>query len=698
MLSNLAGKPPAYYLIFAASGFAGLIYESIWARYLNLILGHAAYAQALVLAIFLLGLAVGSAACARISPRISRPLLGYVIIEVAVAIAALLFHDIFVAARGWLTGSILPSLESDTAADLAKWVLAAALIFPQSVLLGATFPLMSAGLARRWPGNTGMVISMLYFSNSFGAAIGVLASGLLFIPAFGLPGTSVVAALINLSAAGAVWLIGRGRSEVHPALTASRFGSQPGVAASWQTLVLGISLTTGLASFVYEIVWIRMLSLLLGSSSHSFEVMLSAFILGLALGGYAVRRIADRSGEPMQLLATVQLAMGTCALLSLFMFPIIYELLRIILSTIERDPAGYRIYVGLSMALAMLMMLPATFCAGMTLPLLTKRLMMLGGESAIGSVYAANTLGAICGVFLTLHILLPQLGIQGAMLVGGAIDLLVGVAILAFLGRKGNTALATGAAAVALLGAFSFGTINPRIAAAGVFRYQSELPSDVIFYKEGKTASISVTGYKLGTEHENRSIRTNGKPDAGIYYHDLSTTEQTISDEKTMTSLGLYPLLFNPDAKLALNIGFGAGFTSRTLLLSDSLVRLDNVEIEPVMVEGARLLGQRVAPVFSDQRTNFIFDDAKSVLSRARGKYDIIISEPSNPWVSGVAGLYTREFYADAAAALAEGGIFIQWYHTYESDPHLFASIIKALAQNFSDFRVFATNNGDILI
>ena len=696
MLSKLAGKPLTYYLIFAASGFAGLVYESIWARYLKLMLGHAAYAQALVLAIFLLGLAAGSAICARLSSRIRRPLLCYALIEAAVAVAALLFHDIFVAARTWLSASILPALESDAAAETAKWTLAALLILPQSVLLGATFPLMSAGLARRWPESTGMVVSMLYFTNSLGAAFGVLASGLLLVPAVGLPGTSIAAGGINMAVAAAVWLLVRDH-DGRPQPLAERKDAA-GVSVRLRTLVLSISLATGLASFVYELVWIRMLSLLLGSSSHSFEVMLAAFILGLALGGYAVRRAADRIGDTMRLLAWVQLVMGACALLSLFMFPLIHEMLRAILSAIERDAAGYRVYIGLSMALAMLMMLPATFCAGMTLPLLTKRLMQQGGEAAIGSVYAANTLGAIGGVFLTLHILLPQLGIQGAMLTGGFIDLAAGVAILLFLRQMPAAAAGAGLAAAALLLAFSFGGIDPRIAAAGVFRNQGELPQEVTFYREGKTASISVTSHNRGTDGEIRSIRTNGKTDAGIYYHDFPTDNRTTVDETTMVSSGLYPLLFNPDARLALNIGFGSGFTSRTLLLSDTLVRLDNVEIEPVMVAGARTLGERVAPVFSDERNRFIFDDAKAVLSRAAGRYDIIVSEPSNPWVSGTAGLFTREFYADVANALSDDGILIQWYHTYESGPHLLASTLNALATSFPHFRAFAANSVDIII
>src|SRR5258706_6423565 len=178
----------AFYLLFVASGFAGLIYESVWTHYLKLYLGHAAYAQSLVLMVFMGGMALGSALCARISTRIRNPLLVYAAIEAAIGLCALVFHELFVVATDWSYAVLLPALGVDWLALTAKLAVACALILPQSVLLGATFPLMSAGLARTTQ-SRGEAISMLYFSNSLGAAAGVLASGFVLISWVGLPGT-----------------------------------------------------------------------------------------------------------------------------------------------------------------------------------------------------------------------------------------------------------------------------------------------------------------------------------------------------------------------------------------------------------------------------------------------------------------------------------------------------------------------------
>ncbi|MFY9316323.1 MAG: hypothetical protein WAO95_12300, partial [Burkholderiales bacterium] len=192
----------AFYLLFVASGFAGLIYESVWTHYLKLYLGHAAYAQSLVLIVFMGGMALGSALCARVSTRIRNPLAAYAAAEAAIGACALVFHELFVAVTDWSYASLLPALGADGLALAAKLAIACALILPPSVLLGATFPLMSAGLVRAREDETrparGETIAMLYFSNSLGAAAGVLASGFALIAWAGLPGTLRSAGVINL--------------------------------------------------------------------------------------------------------------------------------------------------------------------------------------------------------------------------------------------------------------------------------------------------------------------------------------------------------------------------------------------------------------------------------------------------------------------------------------------------------------------
>src|SRR5471032_1284959 len=203
----------AFYLLFTASGFAGLIYESIWTHYLKLFLGHAAYAQSLVLIVFMGGLALGSALMGRWSTRIARPLIAYALVEGLVGLLALGFHEVFVATTGFAYASVLPSLDSDALALVVKLGLSTLLILPQSVLLGMTFPLMSSGLARAHPSAAGESVAMLYFTNSLGAAVGVLVSGFVLIAWAGLPGTLRFAGLINLALAAIVWRLAR---PLHP--------------------------------------------------------------------------------------------------------------------------------------------------------------------------------------------------------------------------------------------------------------------------------------------------------------------------------------------------------------------------------------------------------------------------------------------------------------------------------------------------
>ncbi|MCG6875130.1 MAG: fused MFS/spermidine synthase, partial [Betaproteobacteria bacterium] len=361
----------ALFVLFTISGFAGLIYESIWSHYLKLFLGHAAYAQTLVLALFMGGMAVGAWIASRRGVRWRNLLRGYAVVEAVIGVAALAFHGVFVAATDAAYATVLPALANPAAAALFKWSLAGALILPQSILLGMTFPLMSAGLLRRHPERPGEALALLYFTNSFGAAVGVLASGFLLIDKLGLPGTIQFAGLLNLGLAALVWVLARGPDRAPVAVPAA--AAQPGeptVPASLR-LMLAIAFLTGAASFIYEIGWIRMLSLVLGSATHSFELMLSAFILGLALGGLWVRGRIDRTAEPLRFLGAVQVAMGIAALATLPLYGATFDLMQLVIKGTAQTDSGYAIFLVSSHAIALVVMLPATFCAGMTLPLIT---------------------------------------------------------------------------------------------------------------------------------------------------------------------------------------------------------------------------------------------------------------------------------------------------------------------------------------
>jgi predicted membrane-bound spermidine synthase len=681
---------PCVLIIFTASGFAGLIYESIWSHYLKLFLGHAAYAQTLVLAIFMGGMAIGAWLTSRFSSRLKDLLVAYALIEALIGVSSLLFHDVFVAATGLAFERVIPSLGSPAAVHAFKWTLAAALILPQSVLLGATFPLMTGGVLRLRPERAGYVVAMLYFTNSLGAAAGVLASGFYFIAAAGLPGTLVAAGVVNLGVAAAAMLIRRRPTDVAaPAPLPAAPGAVPRL-----KLLLVVAALTGTSSFMYEIGWIRMLSLVLGSSTHAFELMLSAFILGIAFGGLAIRRRIDSSGDAARLLGWVQVAMGIAALATLPVYGSTFKVMQTAMLALARTEDGYIAFNFVSHAICLAVMFPAAFCAGMTLPLITTALLReRAGERAIGQVYAANTAGAIAGVFFAVHVGFEMLGLKGLIVAGAAIDLALGVLLLGALpGRWRAVPVATAIGAVALI----FVTVGVQLDAArmasGVFRTGSLLTAGSETVKlqiDGKTATVSVTELRGAA-----ALRTNGKPDGAIRL----TGGPPADDEVLMTLAGALPQFLMPDARRAAVIGFGTGMTTHALLASSRLERVDTVEIEPAILRAAPSFRPFNERALDDPRSRVHFDDAKTYFSARQELYDLIVSEPSNPWVSGVSGLFSLEFYAHVRRHLREGGLLVQWVHVYEMTPVLVATIVGALAANFEDYELWMANHGDMLI
>lgn len=684
------------FLLFAVSGFSGLIYESIWSHYLKLFLGSAAYAQSLVLAIFMGGMAAGSWIASRHSIRRHNLLLAYAIAEGLIGLFGLLFHNVFLQVMETSYDSIIPHLDAATFVQIYKWSIAALLILPQSVLLGMTFPLMSVGLIRWFPDKPGASLSILYFTNSFGAAIGVLASGFWMLPSFGLPGTVFTAGLINVLLATVVWLLVRryAMSADIPEIAKERPGS-----AATLNFMLAVALLTGTASFIYEIGWIRMLNLVLGSSTHAFELMLSAFIFGLAFGGLWIRRRIDNILNPFRFLGIVQLAMGMLALLTLVMYGRTFEFMQWTLTVLARNDGAYSVFNLSSHLIALLIMLPVTFLAGMTLPLITHTLIKRGyGERSVGAVYAANTVGAIIGVFTAVHFGLPVLGLKALIVLGAGIDLALGLYLLwrASGSRQWRSmpAAATVLGLLAIVGTLLWVELDSYKMASGVYRSGRLLTpesSKILYHKDGKTASVDLVELGNGT----RAIRTNGKSDASIV---MNVAESPTSDESTMILLGTLPISINPGARTVANIGMGSGLTTHTVLRVPSVERVDTIEIEPAIVEAARGFRPRVEAPFTDSRSHIYLDDAKTYFSTQKAKYDIVISEPSNPWVSGVAGLFSVEFYKLISRHLNDGGLFVQWVQLYEFDVSLVASIIKALSPHFSDYVIYAPNNFDIII
>lgn len=694
----------ALYAVFFVSGFCGLIYESIWSHYLKLLLGHAAYAQAVVLVVFVGGLALGAWITGRFTERIRQPILWYAVIEAMVAVTAFGFQAAFEKVSTWASHSLLPAACTAPGPCMASWWIAAGLILPPAILLGTTFPLMSAGVIRLGA-QPGRGLSLLYFLNSAGAALGVLAPGFLLIPLIGLPGTLLVAGSFNVLVALSAYLIVRpfGREPAVPSASAERAAS---ASPAQLRLLLAVAALTGLSSFIYEVVWIRMLTLVLGAATHAFELMLAPFIFGIALGAWWIRDRIESSEDALLLLARIQIVMGVLAVATLPLYAGSFDAMAWALRALGRAPESYALFNLASVTLAAAVMLPATVCAGMTLPLITAVLLRAGhGERQVGQVYGINTFGAIAGVLAAVHLLIPALGLKWSLALAAAIDVVLGLVlwamasqrlpVIARFGWTGRTALAgVGALALAWLVAVPAATaLEPQLLASGVFRHgQARLHHEqkVLFHRDGKTATVSVVQSSGGE----RSLLTNGKVDGATHHEGRIVTD----DDHTMVLLGALGPVHHPKARTAAVIGMGTGTSSAVLLASPALERVDTIEIEPLMVEAAGMFRPRNEAVFTDPRSRIVMDDARAHFSRTGARYDIVVSEPSNPWVSGVSGLFTQEFYSHVSAHLADDGHFVQWLHVYEASPELVASILRAFSAVFPVYRAYVTNSADVVL
>lgn len=697
-MTTLRVPVSAFFALFTLSGFAGLIYQSIWSHYLKLFLGHAAYAQTLVLAIFMGGMAIGSWLVGRSSHRIRNLLAGYALAELLIGVLALAFHRVFLGATGWAFDSVIPAM-SPGAIDAFKWTLASALILPASILLGTTFPLMSAGILRAWPDTGGRALAMLYFTNSFGAAVGVLASGFFMIDRFGLPGTIFVAGVANIVLGLVVLALARdlGSAELPPAAPAPAAESAPGAASSLVRLMLVLAAATGAASFIYEVTWIRMLSMGLGASTHAFEVMLAAFILGMALGAFWFRnRIAGLRND-VGVLAGLLFGKAAFAVYAVWVYGSVLTIVQWTLGAVARSDGGYTLATLAALASSILVMFPAAFCAGMTLPLATHVLTRRGaGEGAIGKVYGANTAGCIVGAILATHFGMEALGLKGLTGLGALLDFGVGALVLLATAPRERRARLAGVSAVVLvaLGASLAATQLDRLRmSSAIFRtgiFYDPRDSKVVFYEDGKTATVAVV-----ERARILSIMTNGKPDASI---DFDPARRVSPDESTTTLVGVLPLALKPDAKRIANIGFGSGLTTHALLASPGIERLDTIEIERQMVQGAKAFMPRNRRAFEDPRGRVHFEDAKTYFAAHGEKYDIIVSEPSNPWVSGVATLFSEEWYGNVKRYLRDDGLFVQWVQAYEIDSGLLSTVFNALGKHFGDYTIYTADGVDLIV
>jgi spermidine synthase len=651
-------------LVFV-SGAAALVYQSLWMRSFGLVFGNTTDAVALVLAIFMGGLALGSGLVAR--REVAHPLRAYALVELGIAGGALATLPLLRALPS-LYASVGPLRDLTGAADvLARGVAAALVLLPATLLLGATVPLAVEFLARGGR-DAQEGLGRLYLVNTLGGALGVLLGPFVLLPALGVRGSFAAAALVNLLIGALAWRW----SQDHAASVPSRSGASaeevvPGESGTLPPFAV-LAVLSGAFTFGIEVIWTRSLALVLGSSVYAFASMLLAVLLGLAAGTRAYEVLRPRLRHPARSLALLFLACGGLTLVGAV---VIGRLPAAFLSLMKVLPASFSAYTAAGVLLALVALLPVTAILGVTFPLLLHLATAGGALRRTGRLYAWNTAGALAGALLADLVLLPRWGLQGSYLVLSGLILGAGTAA-AVAARRGRAFLLAGSALAVMIGALflapRFRPWDPVLMTAGVYQYGPEWKDRpgfdlgklreerrLLFYEEGREAVVAVSE-PVGSGRLFLSV--NGKTDAG----------SGVEDVLTQKFIAHVPLLLHAAPRRALIVGWGAGATAASAA-SHPLVRIECVEIEPATWRAAPHFAALSGRVRTDPRLHMIFRDGRTHLLRSREVYDVIISEPSNPWITGVANLFTREFYEIALQRLAPDGLFGQWFHYYRLSP-----------------------------
>ncbi len=683
---------------FLASGAAALIYEVVWFKQLSYLLGNSLHAVATVVAAFLAGLALGARFLGTPLARRGEGARMYGLLELGVGLIGLVSMP-GLRALDPVIGTLYQSLGGEgTAFGFARLGLMFVLLVPPAALMGATLPVLVAHFER---GKLGPGLARLYAINTFGAVVGSVTGGFLLLPNLGLLATTWVAAGLNFLVALVSWRAAGPRAapvareaareaEVPPMIEGAITGGARAVFAFAFAL-------SGFAALAFQIAWVRLFSLTFGSSVYSFAAVLGIYLTGLALGAAAASGLLRR-GVRLADFARLELALAVLAALMLQAFQLLpqwmYEL-------VERSGTNWgAVMIGEMMLVAALILVPCALL-GAVFPVATRLLQVRDGGHAAGLAYAVNTAGTIAGSLVAGFVLVPTFGVQGTHLTAVAVTMVTGLVVLGLARMRrestGAVDLAWGASAVVVAGALAFMAPrwDPALMSAGLFRpiqartvstlarqapqearavWRATRDERVLFYRDGINGSVLVATDPMESA---RWLRVGGKVDAST------------NDMETQVLIGLIPAMLADSGARTLVIGHGSGITAAAVLAGGA-GPTEIIEIEPHVIEASRFFHAPGEDPLDDPRVKVILGDARTHLLHAGRRYDVIVSEPTNPWISGVNSLFTVDFYRRVRDRLEPGGVFGQWMQLYELSPETFRSLVASLIEVFPEGQVFA--------
>ena len=691
-------------LLFTFSGACGLVYELVWMRRLALVFGSTTLAISTVLAAFMGGLALGSWWIGRRADRRPEKALRlYALLEIAIGAIALAIPLLFRGVAA-IYLSLAPALEqSPRLFFLVQFLLVAPVIVVPTMLMGGTLPLLARYLILRMPDLAGR-IGTLYAANTLGAAAGVMAATYFLLPAYGISSTELIAALANFAVGGAAFLLLRS-SRVHapgevseesassPAPDQETGPAPPKGPKEWNVLFTGIALS-GFTAMVYEVVWSRTLSLVLGSSVYAFGAMLVVFLLGMSIGSALFTRLRRAGRSPLEsagVFVAAQLAIAASGLAGVLLTPRLPALF-LTLFPYVRESFGQ--IQALHLAIAAVLLLPPAIFFGMAFPAViaatSRSVHSLG--AAVGRVALWNTAGTVLGAFLGGFLLVPGIGLRATLIaaaVVSSIAALLAVWKLPFRRRRLATAIAVAVPLAALLapswrreelasgvGFFAAGYVSP-----AQWR-ESARATEILFYKDGINTTLSVD-----RDANYRYYRSNGKTDASTHPADMAV----------QVLIGQIPMMLHPSPRDVFVLGLGTG-VSAAAVARYPVRSIDIVDIEPAGREAARFFEPENRSILADRRVRYINADGRNALLARPRSYDVIISDPSDVWVAGVGSLFTKEFYEVARSRLRPGGVMGQWWHTHALHPDQMKLIVATFRSVFPYASYWRPNLGDVVM
>ncbi len=692
-------------LCFVVSGATGLIYEVLWARMLGLVFGATTLAVSTVLAAFMGGLALGSALAGRLASRIRKPLGTYGVMEIAIAVYALLVPFLFrwiddVYALIWQ--QFQPGF---FAFSLWRFLLSSLVLLVPTTLMGATLPVLAAALVHSSDRNSNSV-ARLYACNLAGAILGTLAAGFVLLPALGVRTTIAVAAILNVIV-GIVAIILQRRTtpvsafEPHPV----NLEKNPDHPVSFWFFA---AVASGFVTISTQVSWTRILTMIIGSSTYAFSIVVALFLIGLAVGAWWIAR-KDRAERLRPTILKVQVLTAISLLLSLF---VLNKLPAVVVTLgLKFQTASWAGLLALQILSATLLILVPATLMGMVMPLVLVWASADQGKAVarVGRSYAVNTIGAIAGAFITGFLLIPKTSTRFTLLLAATCCLVVAAVAYQPDASQRDPALKRSLAigltpvlAIVLflvappmnLADLSIGAYDSLVRVLAQSREGTNNASDqankpevheLLMYQEGPTATVSVR-----RDQNTVSMAINGRTNAS----------DSIYDMPTQVMLGQIPLLIAPRISNGLIIGYATGITVGSMLQSP-IQSVTCVELEPGTVDGSRFFEHINNRPLDDPRTTLIIDDARAFLRVTPNRYDIIVSEPSHPWVPGVANLFTQEFFELGRGRLSDEGIFVQWVQIYQLSTESLRSVLATYHKVFPHvlvFRVGGLNKGKDLL